>query len=39
MSNTIPRAFKNTRTVRKIRKYMDTEFTEVLHTTEPTFCR
>ena len=33
MSNTIPRAFKNTRTVRKIRKYMDTEFTEVLHTT------
>ena len=33
MSNTIPRAFKNTRTVRKIRNYMDTEFTEVLHTT------
>ena len=33
MSNTIPRAFKNTRTVRKIKEYMDTEFNEVLHTT------
>ena len=33
MSNTIPRLFKNTRTVRKIKEYMDTEFTEVLHTT------
>ena len=33
MSNNIPRLFKNTRTVRKIKEYMDTEFTEVLHTT------
>ena len=33
MSNTIPRMFKNTRTVRKIKEYMDTEFNEVLHTT------
>ena len=30
---TVPKAFRNTKTVRRINEYMDSTFNEVLHTT------